>query len=144
MCNEKPEPFRERVLARSLTITPPTSDEKKEKEKKRSTPGAGGGSFATHRDEDALDDPELQAALNQSLTTFKEEQVTNSILFCSLSRSGVKKYVFNKHTIKVCVSCLFDKCPETSALSLTAFLFLCNYGKRHTRRVKGLRRIRGS
>ena len=95
MCNEKPEPFRERVLARSLTITPPTSDEKKEKEKKRSTPGAGGGSFATHRDEDALDDPELQAALNQSLTTFKEEQKAKK------SPRKVRNMLVNQKSVKL-------------------------------------------
>ena len=94
MCNEKPEPFRERVLARSLTITPPTSDEKKEK-KKGSTPGAGGGSFATHRDEDALDDPELQAALNQSLTTFKEEQKAKK------SPRKVRNMLVNQKSVKL-------------------------------------------
>ena len=82
MCNEKPEPFRERVLL-GLT-TPPTSDERKNNKKQKDKEGSPGGSFATHRDEDALD-PELQVALNQSLTTFKEEQVWslthNCILF---------------------------------------------------------------
>ena len=48
----------------------------------------------------------------------------------SPSRIGVKKCVFNKRTIKVCVSCCW-RCPGTSAPStahLTVSLYLCSSG----------------
>ena len=48
----------------------------------------------------------------------------------SQSRIGVKKCVFNKRTIKVCVSCC-GRCPGTSAPSaahLTVSLYLCSSG----------------
>ena len=48
----------------------------------------------------------------------------------SKSRIDVKKCIFNKRTIKVCVSCC-RRCPETSALSvphLTVSLYLCSSG----------------
>ena len=48
----------------------------------------------------------------------------------SQSRIGVNKCVFNKRTIKVCVSCCW-RCPGTSAPSaphLTVSLYLCSSG----------------
>ena len=48
----------------------------------------------------------------------------------SKSRIDVKKCVFNKRTIKVCVSCCW-RCPGTSAPSaphLTVSLYLCSSG----------------
>ena len=48
----------------------------------------------------------------------------------SQSRIGVKKYVFNQHTIKVCVTC-FWRCLGTSvpsAAHLTVSLYLCSSG----------------
>ena len=48
----------------------------------------------------------------------------------SQSRIGVKKCVFNKRTIKVCVSCSW-RCPGTSAPSaahLRVALYLCSSG----------------
>ena len=48
----------------------------------------------------------------------------------SQSRIGVRKCVFNKRTIKVCVSCCW-RCPGTSAPSspyLTVSLYLCSSG----------------
>ena len=60
--------------------------------------------------------------------------VTNSILFYSVdfsqSRIGVKKCVFIKRTIKVCVSCGWQ-CPGTSAPSAahqTVSFYLCSSG----------------
>ena len=46
------------------------------------------------------------------------QQTQSSSVDFSQSRIGVKKCVFNKHTIKVCVSC-FWRCPGTSAPSAT-------------------------
>ena len=48
----------------------------------------------------------------------------------SQSRISVKKCVFNKHTIKVCISCCWQ-CPGTSVPSpanLTVSLYLCSSG----------------
>ena len=56
--------------------------------------------------------------------------VTNSILFCWLFPIGLKKRVFNKRAIKICISC-FWRCPRTSAPSaahLMVSLFLCSSG----------------
>ena len=57
--------------------------------------------------------------------------VTNSILFCWLGKikDRCKKCVFNKGTIKVCVSCCWW-CPGTcpSMTHLTMFLYLCSSG----------------
>ena len=57
--------------------------------------------------------------------------VTNSILFCGLFKikDVLEKCVFNKRTIKVCVSC-FDGGlgPPRLAAHLTVSLYLCSSG----------------
>ena len=62
------------------------------------------------------------------------DQVWSLTQFCSVdfskSKIGLKKCVFNKRTIKVCVSCCW-RCPGTSAPSaahLTVSLYLCSSG----------------